>query len=107
MMDTVTAPLTAPSPAPAAGTLTLEQLAAAALSRPERERAELAERLLDSLPPEPAADEDEEVDWNDHPPGYREEIMRRLDDLRSGREEGVPWEEVQAKVERIIAEECR
>src|SRR5947207_14509931 len=57
----------------------------AALQLPEDARIELANRLFESL--DPAEDEgDVEAAW-------AEEIKRRIDDLESGGEKAIPWEE--------------
>lgn len=58
---------------------------AAALELPEEERLELADRLLETLPPERQA-EVEKV--------WAEEAERRLRDLREGRASTRPWSEV-------------
>ena len=52
----------------------------AALLLPESERGELAARLMESLEAIP----DFHDDWDD-------EIQRRLDDMQSGRDPGIPW----------------
>jgi putative addiction module component (TIGR02574 family) len=56
-----------------------------ALSLSERERADLACSLIDSL--DPSADPGAEGAWND-------EIARRIADLDSGKAKTVPWEKV-------------
>lgn len=96
-------PPTLPAP------LTLEQLAAAALALPEKDRASLVEQLLQTLPPD---DPDEGLDdaplsWDELSPEWREELQRRIDDLESGRVQGIPWEEVKAEGRRILDEEGR
>jgi putative addiction module component (TIGR02574 family) len=55
-----------------------------ALDLPEEARAALATSLLDSLETETDADAEER---------WREEIVRRLDEIDSGAAEMVPWDE--------------
>jgi putative addiction module component (TIGR02574 family) len=57
----------------------------AALKLPEEARAELAQRLLDSLGSF-FADPETEAAWAD-------EIKRRIEDVKSGREKAIPLEE--------------
>jgi putative addiction module component (TIGR02574 family) len=59
-----------------------------ALTLSERERAELASSLIDSL--DPTVDADVELAW-------QEEITRRLEEIESGRVKSIPWEEVRRK----------
>lgn len=59
-----------------------------ALTLPDKERAELASSLIDSL--DPTVDSDAELAW-------QEEIARRLEEIESGRVKTVPWETVQRK----------
>jgi putative addiction module component (TIGR02574 family) len=72
-----------------------EELLVAALELPEEERAEIADRLLDSLP-------DKEWLWEDADPKWRAaweaEIRRRIDDVRSGKVQLVDGEEVFRKL---------
>jgi putative addiction module component (TIGR02574 family) len=60
-----------------------------ALGLPEEDRAELADRLLASLDEEP----DPEVEE-----AWRQEVARRLEELRSGAVKTIPWEEVKAGI---------
>lgn len=53
------------------------------------ERGELAARLLEELDPPP--DSDVEAAWSD-------QIRRRIDDLRSGRETPIPWAEARRQI---------
>jgi putative addiction module component (TIGR02574 family) len=64
-----------------------------ALTLPEKERAELASSLIDSL--DSAIDEGVEAAWQG-------EIARRIEALRSGRAKTVPWEEVRKKARVIL-----
>ncbi len=60
-----------------------------ATSLPEKERAELAGRLLESL--EPPTDPEVEAAWS-------EEIERRVRQIDSGRVKTIPWEKVRAEL---------
>lgn len=62
------------------------------------DRAELAAALLDSLGPEPDADQSE-VDQ-----AWAAELKRRAVALDSGEDPGVPWDEALAKVRQSLAE---
>lgn len=67
---------------------------AAALTLPRAERAELAHKLLVSLDDEPFDDpEVVEAEWN-------AEILRRVEDIESGKTVGIPYEEVRRQFER-------
>jgi len=59
-----------------------------ALTLSDKERAELAATLIDSL--DPTVDADTEIAW-------QEEIARRLRDVESGKVKTIPWEEVRRK----------
>jgi len=67
---------------------TLENLKDAASGLPAPERAELARFLLDSL-------EAVEEGWAD---AWRDELARRLDEVRSGQVKSVPAAEVLARL---------
>jgi len=60
-----------------------------ALELPPEQRAALADSLLNSLDTE--VDADVEQAWQD-------EIERRIESVRNGTAEMVPWEEVQARL---------
>ncbi|HTS06281.1 MAG TPA: addiction module protein [Candidatus Eisenbacteria bacterium] len=64
-----------------------------ALTLPEKERAELASSLIDSL--DPTIDSDAEMAW-------QEEIVRRLEEVESGRVKTVPWEEIRRKGRTLL-----
>ena len=64
-----------------------------ALTLSERERAELASNLIDSL--DPTVDADVELAW-------QEEIARRLEEVESGRVKTIPWEEVRRKGRALL-----
>jgi len=60
-----------------------------ALTLSPKDRAALAGSLIDSL--EPAADPTVESAWN-------QEILRRIEELESGKSRTVPWEEVRRRI---------
>jgi len=64
-----------------------------ALTLSDKERAELASSLIDSL--DPAVDTDAELAW-------QEEIARRLEEVESGRVKTIPWEEVRRKGRALL-----
>lgn len=59
-----------------------------ALTLSDKERAELASNLIDSL--DPTVDPDAEAGW-------QKEIASRLEDVESGRVKTIPWDEVSRK----------
>ncbi len=65
-----------------------QELLKKALALPDKERADLAGTLIESL--DDTVDDDAEVAW-------QEEIVRRLEEVRSGTVKTVPWNEVQQK----------
>ncbi|MFP3940979.1 MAG: addiction module protein [Acidobacteriota bacterium] len=71
----------------------LEELTAEALGLEVRERAKLAERLLDSL--DGLSEDEIEALW-------AEEAERRLQDLRGGRVRGVSAERVREELENLV-----
>ncbi len=64
-----------------------------ALSLPDKERAKLAARLIDSL--DTVVDDDAEVAW-------QEEIARRLHDVETGKVKTIPWDEVRRKGRTLL-----
>jgi putative addiction module component (TIGR02574 family) len=64
-----------------------------ALTLSEKERAELASSLIDSL--DPTVEADTELAW-------QEEIARRLQEAESGRARTVPWDEVRRKGRALL-----
>ena len=70
-------------------TTDFEAITAAALALPERQRADLLARLMDSLKVLPDADDDQAWDT---------EIARRLEEVRSGKQKGTPWEEARKQI---------
>jgi putative addiction module component (TIGR02574 family) len=73
--------------------LTLDQLAEEAMHLPPTSRAELAEKLVESLD-FPESDEFHTL--------WAAEAVRRRDEVRSGRVTSIPGEEVIAEVRRIV-----
>lgn len=68
------------------------------LKLPVEERAALAARVIESLGVETPVSPAEVERW-------REELLRRHDDMLSGRDPGVPAEQVLAEMRRAMAEE--
>lgn len=66
-----------------------EKLLDEAMKLPESERRLIALRLLDSVGEEPP--EEIERAWTD-------EALRRLEDLRTGRTQPIPWEEARKRI---------
>jgi putative addiction module component (TIGR02574 family) len=64
-----------------------------ALALPEKERAEMAGTLIDSL--DPTVDENLEQAW-------QHEIARRIADLQSGKVKTVPWDAVRKDAQAIL-----
>ena len=73
--------------------MSIDQLTAEALSLPPEERETLAQKLWESI------DDQEELDLE---PEYMREVLRRVEELRSGKVVGIPWEEVLASARREI-----
>jgi putative addiction module component (TIGR02574 family) len=73
--------------------MTVEQILAETNGWPEEQVEKLFERLLMSnyRLPDPAVDA-----------AWAEEIKRRIDDIESGREVGIPGEEVMARMRKIV-----
>lgn len=66
-------------------------ITSAALALPEKERADLAARLLDSLDGDESIAEQESIE-----DAWREEIRRRADRIDRDGSPGTPWSEVKA-----------
>jgi len=64
-----------------------------ALALPDKERAELAASLIDSL--DSTVDVDAEAAW-------QEEITRRLKDIEIGKVKTIPWDEVRRKGRTLL-----
>jgi putative addiction module component (TIGR02574 family) len=60
---------------------------------PDRERADLAGSLIDSL--DDTVDENAEAAW-------QEEIVRRLEEVRSGKVKTISWEDVRQKGRMLL-----
>lgn len=73
--------------------LTLEQITDGAMHLPVSSRAELAEKLVGSL--EISQGEQVQRAWT-------EEAIRRRDEIRSGRAQTIPGEDVLAEVRRML-----
>jgi putative addiction module component (TIGR02574 family) len=64
-----------------------------ALALPDKDRAELAGNLIESL--DDGIDDDVETAW-------QEEVVRRAAELKSGKVRPIPWEDVQQKARRLL-----
>jgi putative addiction module component (TIGR02574 family) len=64
-----------------------------ALALPERERAEMAGTLIDSL--DPTIDENLEQAW-------QQEIAKRMTELQSGTVKTIPWDAVRKDAQAIL-----
>jgi putative addiction module component (TIGR02574 family) len=73
--------------------MTVQQIVNEARQLPREEMSELFDRLL----AESFAQPDPEIDA-----AWREETRRRVADIRSGRVQGIPGEQVMAEVRRIV-----
>ena len=73
--------------------LTVDQIVEEARQWPDDVVAELIDRLMLAK---------HGVDNPELSPAWREEIRRRLEDIRSGREPGIPGEEVMARARKIV-----
>jgi putative addiction module component (TIGR02574 family) len=71
----------------------IDELLKKALSLPVDARAEMASSLIESL--DEAVDEDAEVAW-------QHEVVRRMDEIRSGKVKTIPWREVQRKGQALL-----
>ena len=74
-------------------TLTFDQLEQEALALPDAQRAELAKHLWETL--EPAVDPEVEAAW-------MSEAQRRMEELRSGRVQGIPGDKVMARIRQKL-----
>jgi putative addiction module component (TIGR02574 family) len=72
-----------------------QELLKKALALPEKERADLAGDVLKCL--------DDTVDVNAEA-AWQEEILRRLDEVRSGIATTTPWDEVRQKGQQLLHE---
>ena len=72
----------------------VEELKAEVLSLPRDEREDIVQALLESLDDDPGVD-----------PEWYAEILRRVEEIRSGKAEMIPGEEVMAELEGYLGEE--
>jgi putative addiction module component (TIGR02574 family) len=70
-----------------------QELLKKALALPDKERADLAGSLIDSL--DDTVDENAEAAW-------QEEIVRRLEDVPSGKVKTTSWDEVRQKGRTLL-----
>lgn len=70
-----------------------QELLKKALALPDKERADLAGGLIDSL--DDNVDENAEAAW-------QEEIVRRLEDVQSGKVKTTSWDEVRQKGRTLL-----
>ena len=70
-----------------------QELLKKALALPDKERADLAGSLIDSL--DDPVDENAEAAW-------QEEIVRRLEDVRSGKVKTISWNDVRQKGRALL-----
>lgn len=70
-----------------------QELPNKALASPDKERADLAGSLIDGL--DDTADENAEAAW-------QEEIVRRLEEVRSGKVKTTPWNDVRQKGRALL-----
>ena len=76
-------------------TNSLDELQAKVLQLPPDDRARLAEVLIESL--------DEEVEDDGRiRKAWREEISRRLTEVREGTVETIPWEQVREELDDLL-----
>lgn len=64
-----------------------------ALSLPDKERADLAASLIDSL--DSVVDEGVEAAW-------QEEVARRLKEFETGKVKAIPWDEVRREARALL-----
>ena len=72
-----------------------QELLKKALALPDKERADLAGSLIESL--DAAVDENAEAAW-------QEEIARRLEEVRSGKVKTISWDDVQRKGRTLLGD---
>jgi len=70
-----------------------QELLKKALALPEKERADLASTLIESL--DDTVDKNAEAAW-------QEEIHRRLEEVRSGKAKTTPWNDVRQKGRALL-----
>lgn len=72
----------------------IDDLFQKALALPPEARAELANTLLDSL--DQTVDEEVDAAW-------RQEIVRRMDEITSGKVKTIPWQEVRQRAREMLS----
>lgn len=79
--------------------ITVESLLTQAKSLSDADRAELANRLFDTLPPETAqvSESDEAADA-----AWQEELNRRLDDVANGTADCIPWDQAFGEIREAL-----
>jgi putative addiction module component (TIGR02574 family) len=70
-----------------------QELLKKALALPDKERADLAGSLIDSL--DDTVDENAEAAW-------QEEVVRRLEDVQSGKVKTTSWDKVRQKGRALL-----
>jgi putative addiction module component (TIGR02574 family) len=70
-----------------------QELLKKALALPDKERADMAGSLIDSL--DDTVDENADAAW-------QEEIARRLEEVRAGRVKTASWDDVRAKGRTLL-----
>ncbi len=82
-------------------TITVDSLLIQAKALSDADRAELANRLLDTLPPVPEPpqvwDNEEEAEA-----AWQEELQRRLDDVAAGTADCIPWDQALAETREAL-----
>jgi putative addiction module component (TIGR02574 family) len=78
--------------------MTLRVLEKEVLDLPPRSRVRLAERIIESI--DDYADPQLEADWED-------EIERRVKEIRSGAEKGIPAAQVMREARRALRDRAR
>ena len=64
-----------------------------ALALPEEDRRRLGELLLDSVSPEPSAEVER---------AWRDEVLRRVEQVRAGELTPEPWSEVKKRIDEAL-----
>jgi putative addiction module component (TIGR02574 family) len=74
--------------------LNIAELVECALAMPHAERSYLATKLISSL------DDDDDIEVSQE---WRDELNRRVEDMRNGTSPGIPHEEVMREVRELLA----
>lgn len=78
-------------------TATARNVLEQALALPEEDRRHVAEALLDSMAGESSADLEEETEA-----AWRDEVMRRIGQVRRGEVQPEPWSKVKQRIRQIL-----